>query len=170
MASYLFLSAAQCRAARGLLGWTQQDLAQATGLSKTAIVQFETGLSRARDETLALITMSLIKQGIEFSLPDGVNRRAATSQLFADEGALHEEWPAFLRSFGSVELIQLINWTDFPHEFTTITDHRPKVEQLQAAPCQKGALIGDWLILPLLDTRFRVAVHTAQWRQHIKTD
>ena len=27
----------QCRAARGLLGWTQQDIADASGLSKTAI-------------------------------------------------------------------------------------------------------------------------------------
>ena len=35
----------QCRAARGLLDWTQQDLAEACGLSKTAINNFEKGHS-----------------------------------------------------------------------------------------------------------------------------
>jgi transcriptional regulator with XRE-family HTH domain len=170
MASYHLITAAQCRAARGLLGWTQQDLATATGLSKTAIVQFETGLARTREETLAQIVLSLTNQGIEFVIPDGVNRRATISHLFADEHALQECWPMFLKSLNPQDMaqltIKLVNWPEFQTEYTALTDQTPVIELLPMAH-YKAALIGNWLIMPLLDSDYRVAIYmaiqTSQW-------
>jgi transcriptional regulator with XRE-family HTH domain len=163
MASYHLITAAQCRAARGLLGWTQQDLAKATGLSKTAIVQFETGLARTREETLAQIVTSLSNQGIEFTQPDGVNRRAIITQIFADEHALEEGWPIFLSALNPQDKLTLMNWPEFAHEYVRVTGHTPITETLSSMPHIKAALCGAWLIMPLLETGYRMAIHAPQW-------
>ncbi|HEX2553490.1 MAG TPA: helix-turn-helix transcriptional regulator [Microvirga sp.] len=38
-----FLTPAQCRAARGLIDWTQEDLAEAAGVSRSTVRDFEKG-------------------------------------------------------------------------------------------------------------------------------
>lgn len=166
MASSLHITAAQCRAARGLLGWTQQDLATATGLSKTAIVQFETGLARTRDDTRAQIVLSLTNQGIEFTAPDGVNRRSAISHLFADSRALHDYWPVFLKSLDITQGMVLLNWPEFSAEFADLTGDNPVVALYTDRTYHKAALIGPWLIMPLLESGYRVAVHLPDDRHY----
>ena len=47
------LSPRLCRAGRSLLGWQQQDLAEASGVSKSTIGAFE-----AKDESARLTTMN----------------------------------------------------------------------------------------------------------------
>lgn len=68
------ISIHQCRAARGLLGWTQADLANASGLSKTAINNFERGLSAMKNESLMLIRRAIEQEGLNFTAYDGVER------------------------------------------------------------------------------------------------
>ena len=51
----LTLSPALCRAARGLLDWTQEDLAHAAGVSRSTVRDFEKGrhdLHRASEEQI----------------------------------------------------------------------------------------------------------------------
>lgn len=69
------ISIEQCRAARGLIGWTQQDLANAAGLSKTAINNFEKGHSDIKIESLRAIRMAFESLNIEFLENDGLQRR-----------------------------------------------------------------------------------------------
>ncbi len=69
-----FISREQCRAARGLLNWTQQDLAQQSQLSKTAINNFERGLSNVKNKTVNAIYQALTDQGILFLENDGLKR------------------------------------------------------------------------------------------------
>ena len=64
----------QCRAARGLLGWTQQDLADACGLSKTAINNFEKSHSDIKAESLRAIRMAFESLNIEFIGKEGLRR------------------------------------------------------------------------------------------------
>ncbi len=64
----------QCRAARGLLGWTQQDLADACGLSKTAINNFEKGHSDIKTESLRAVRMAFESLNVEFTGQDGLRR------------------------------------------------------------------------------------------------
>ncbi len=68
----------QCRAARGLLGWTQQDLANAAGLSKTAINNYERGLSDAKEDTLRTILCAFDGARISFIGSSGVQMREDT--------------------------------------------------------------------------------------------
>jgi transcriptional regulator with XRE-family HTH domain len=64
------LTAAQCRAARGLLDWTQADLAQMTGLSVVSIGAFEKG-GKMRQSNHALLRSALEAAGIELIQENG---------------------------------------------------------------------------------------------------
>lgn len=64
------ISAAQCRAARGLLGWSQEDLAGEAGLSTSTIATFETGRRTPYDRTLNDIRETFEIAGIEFGTGD----------------------------------------------------------------------------------------------------
>jgi len=63
--SSLMLSPAQCRAARGLLDWSQEQLAQASGLSRSTVRDFESGRHDPHRGSLALILQTLAAQGVE---------------------------------------------------------------------------------------------------------
>ena len=75
------ITRSQCRAARGLLDWTQQELADASGLSKTSINNYERGLADVKEDTLKVIRDAFVKAQVEFSGSDGVRKRADTVQV-----------------------------------------------------------------------------------------
>ena len=157
------INSAQCRAARGLLGWTQSDLAREAKLSKTSIVQFETALADSRNETVRLITQAFMRYGIEFMPPNGVNRRAADCRLFNNETTLAQDWPVFLQSLvqeGHSQLT-LYNWPDFAAEFTAQTGIHPAITHDHNKPFDRAALVGPWLILPILGSIYRLALYQA---------
>jgi transcriptional regulator with XRE-family HTH domain len=60
------ITSAQCRAARGLLDWTQQDLADRAGVGIVTVRQVESGLSEPRRATLEVIRRALERAGVEF--------------------------------------------------------------------------------------------------------
>ncbi|MCC6597704.1 MAG: helix-turn-helix transcriptional regulator [Alphaproteobacteria bacterium] len=78
----------QCRGARGVLGWTQQDLADASGLSKTAINNFEKGHSDIKAESLRAIRMAFESADIEFLERDGLRRRSEHVSILRGADAL----------------------------------------------------------------------------------
>lgn len=59
------LSPAQCRAARGLLDWSQEQLAQASGLSRSTVRDFESGRHEPHRGSVMLILRTLADQGVE---------------------------------------------------------------------------------------------------------
>jgi predicted transcriptional regulator len=56
----------QCRAARGWLGITQEELASLSGVAQKTIARFETGAAVPQDRTLRDLQRSLEELGIEF--------------------------------------------------------------------------------------------------------
>jgi transcriptional regulator with XRE-family HTH domain len=60
------LTASQCRAARGLLDWTQQQIADAARIGVATIRQFEGGATEPRHATLAVLKQALELAGVEF--------------------------------------------------------------------------------------------------------
>ena len=67
----------QIRAARGLLNWTQRQLAEAAGISTRNLVLIEKGSVKPRPETLGYIQQALEKAHVMFTENRGV-------QLFAE--------------------------------------------------------------------------------------
>ena len=60
------LTSAQCRAARGLIDWNQQQLADAAGVGVATVRLFEAGKGEPRRSTLSVIRLALEAAGVEF--------------------------------------------------------------------------------------------------------
>jgi predicted transcriptional regulator len=60
------ISPRQIRAARALLGWSQQELADKAIISLNALTRLERGSVDSRLSTLTAVHKALLKAGIEF--------------------------------------------------------------------------------------------------------
>ncbi|RYB01428.1 XRE family transcriptional regulator [Lichenibacterium ramalinae] len=65
------LTAAQCRAARALVGISQEGLAEASKVAKATIANFETGRRAPYDRTLDDMRAALEAAGVEFIPENG---------------------------------------------------------------------------------------------------
>ena len=74
---------AQCRAARGWLDWSQEDLASAAGVSLSTVRDFEKGRRIPIPATLAAMRAALEKQGIGFAFQLDGNATVACGITFA---------------------------------------------------------------------------------------
>ncbi|MDN3574548.1 helix-turn-helix domain-containing protein [Methylobacterium longum] len=61
------MNAAQCRAARALLDWTQPRLAEAAGIGLSTVVDFEKGRRAVSAEAIGKMSTALREAGIEFT-------------------------------------------------------------------------------------------------------
>jgi DNA-binding XRE family transcriptional regulator len=59
-------SSRQCRAARALLDWTQNRLAQEAGVARKTVADLETGTRTLRYRTRLDITRTFERSGVEF--------------------------------------------------------------------------------------------------------
>jgi transcriptional regulator with XRE-family HTH domain len=60
------ISPSQCRAARALLDWSQQQLADNAGVGIVTIRQLESGIHEPRRATLDVVRRALEAAGVEF--------------------------------------------------------------------------------------------------------
>jgi transcriptional regulator with XRE-family HTH domain len=60
------ITSAQCRAARGLLDWSQQELAQKAGVGVVTVRQLEADTHEPRRATLDVVRRALESAGVEF--------------------------------------------------------------------------------------------------------
>lgn len=67
------ISPSQCRAARGLLNWSQPELADRCGMHKQTISNFEAERSTPSKSSLEKLTRVLENGGIEFGFDQGVS-------------------------------------------------------------------------------------------------
>jgi transcriptional regulator with XRE-family HTH domain len=65
------ITPSQCRAARGLLDWTQQELADAARIGVATVRQFEGESAEARQATLAVLRQAFESAGVEFIEENG---------------------------------------------------------------------------------------------------
>jgi transcriptional regulator with XRE-family HTH domain len=83
------VTSAQCRAARGLLDWSQQTLAERAGVGIVTIRQLEGENQRRRRATLAVVRRALETAGVEFIDENGggagVRLRKPSEGKSADE-------------------------------------------------------------------------------------
>jgi predicted transcriptional regulator len=70
--SNLVQFAAEVRAARAVLGWSQTELARRTAVTQRAIYRIEKGIVRSREKTKSNILKTLSDAGLRFELqPNG---------------------------------------------------------------------------------------------------
>lgn len=80
----MIITAAQCRAARALLDWSQPDLAKRSGVHVQTISNFEHGNGSPTNKTLGTIKQILENAGILFIENDGV--RVKPSGIITHKG------------------------------------------------------------------------------------
>ena len=66
------LTSDQCRAARAILGISQEELATLSGVSRVPLANFESGNSRPYASTLQKLRDALEKAGVVFVDPNGL--------------------------------------------------------------------------------------------------
>ncbi|TIV38999.1 MAG: helix-turn-helix transcriptional regulator [Mesorhizobium sp.] len=70
------MTPAQCRAARALLDWSQQHLAEVSKIGNATIRNFEGGKSTPQHATLDVLRRALEAAGVEFINGTGVKLRS----------------------------------------------------------------------------------------------
>ena len=65
------LTPAQCRAARGLIDWSQSDLARHASVGIVTIRQLEAGVHAPRRATVDVVRRALESAGVEFIAENG---------------------------------------------------------------------------------------------------
>jgi len=75
------ISAPQVRAARALIGWSQDQLVAASGVPKRTVARLELGQAAPQQRTLSAIRAALEAAGVEFTNGDapGVRLRKASN-------------------------------------------------------------------------------------------
>ena len=76
------ITAAQLRAARGLLDWTRSELAKASGLSAETIKNIEHGVYMPQESTITAIVKTFGENNVEFLDNDGVKRNSETVVIY----------------------------------------------------------------------------------------
>lgn len=89
------MTPAQCRAARALLDWPQQELANAAGVGVVTVRKFESGVAAPRNATIEAMMNSFESAGVEFLAGNGGGPGV---RLRHDPTSL-EEFLAFLRLY-----------------------------------------------------------------------
>ena len=75
------ISPGQAKAARALLGWSQDQLVAASGVPKRTIARLELGDGVPHPRTLAAIRTALEAAGIEFIYGDGTGVKLRSQDL-----------------------------------------------------------------------------------------
>jgi transcriptional regulator with XRE-family HTH domain len=70
------ITPAQSRAARGLIGWSQAQLAAESNVGLSTVRNFERGRSNPTRNNLATMRRALEDAGVEFTERNGVRERA----------------------------------------------------------------------------------------------
>ena len=80
------MTAAQCRGARGLLGWSEADLARKSGLDEGFVTGFEAGTGDPASGQVEALRSALMQGGVVFGDGATPGVRLSERQRGGDEG------------------------------------------------------------------------------------
>ena len=90
------ITSSQCRAARAVLGWSQNDLAERARVSRGTLMKFETGLGAPHTNNLMAIRGAFEAVGFQFVVPGegdrvGISYREDWGAVAADDAGDAED-------------------------------------------------------------------------------
>ncbi|MAZ76617.1 MAG: transcriptional regulator [Micavibrio sp.] len=90
----------QCRAARAMLGWTIDDLAENSGLARSVILRLEKEETNIRHTSLSALLKTFSKANIDFIGHHGVSEKRDSVELLRGENALEKLWENIFFTLG----------------------------------------------------------------------
>ncbi len=135
----MMISAAQLRAARGLLDWTRSELAKASGVSAETIKNIEHGIYAPQETTVNAIAKALAQHNVEFTDDDGVRKRSYQVKVLRGRSGyrqfLDHIYSVMKDKGGIIRQFNLSDGTNLPHaeEYGKFhLDRMTKVKNLDA--------------------------------------
>jgi transcriptional regulator with XRE-family HTH domain len=155
------LTAAQCRAARALLNWTQTELGRLAKVDQKTITDFERGVRSPHPRTLDALKKELEAEGVVFfdatdTLFTGVGIRIgseAAKRMGGDGAACSKEdglkagaWDEELPVSAEIEQLRAY-WRDRPREWAALSEFGRQTlsETMYGAPEAADAAFGQGL-------------------------
>lgn len=117
------ITTAQIRGARGVLNWSQSDLAKRTNISATSIGSIENGLSTPRESTLNAIKRAFENGGVEFIGAEGIRMKTGNVRTFQGKDG-------FINFYNEVYQTLLATQKNERQALVSNVDERPFVKWL----------------------------------------
>ena len=128
------LTASQIRAARGVLNWSQEELAEASTLSIATIRKLELGNISPRGNTNQLICQAFENAGLEFIEPNGVRQRPEEIFVYQGEDGVKEFFDDVYETSLKTGLDVVQVWSSSQSFYDLVGDYRAfHAERMMAA-------------------------------------
>jgi len=149
----MFLHAVQIKAARAILDWSQEDLANASGLSVATIRNLETGSISLRSS--AVIRRVIEGAGLEFTEYEGIRRRADAVKVFQGPDSCDQLFEDILQTIkeksGTIEAVlksQRMMLCSFGETPNGNYDRLKKINEHTYVKCLLTGSLDTFLMLP----------------------
>jgi transcriptional regulator with XRE-family HTH domain len=159
----------QIRAARGLLGWSMEELARKARLTNVTIRNIETDEVQPQEKTLAAILTLFDRQGIEFLDDEGVRVRKQQSRSYAGKAGYRQLLDHIYETLKDGGRIRQFNFGDLrylPYADEFVAEHLERMASIQDLDARILALKNE-VNLPVSYCDYRVLLgtyeHMAPW-------
>jgi len=122
----MIISGRQIRGARGLLGWSMEDLTDQSGVNRISIRQIENDEVQPQEKTLTRIYGVFDKFGIEFLPDDGVKMRKQEARFYSGKAGYRQILDHIYETVKDGGVIRQFNFGDLryaPHEESFVSEH-----------------------------------------------
>ena len=86
----MIITSDQIRAARALLEWSQEDLANKSSLARRTVALIESGKQKPGLDTIEKIISAFDQEDVEFAASEGVRRKAESIRVFTGEDEAYD--------------------------------------------------------------------------------
>ena len=157
MVSTMNITGRQIRAARGLLGWKMEDLADKAGLTRITIRQIENETVQPQEKTLAKIYAVFDKFGVEFLPDEGMRIRKQDARIYSGKAGYRQFLDHIYETLKNGGSIRQFNFSDMrylPNEEGFVADHFLRMGSVKGLDA-KVLEIGDETKHPLTYCAYR---------------
>jgi len=130
----MIITGRQIRGARGLLGWSMEDLVAKTGVNRITIRQIEGDEVQPQEKTLTRIYGVFDKFGIEFLPEEGVKVRKQDVRFYSGKTGYRQFLDHVYETLKDGGIIRQFNFGDLrylPYEETFVSEHIQRMAEIK---------------------------------------
>jgi transcriptional regulator with XRE-family HTH domain len=139
----MIISGRQIRAARGLLGWSMEDLAQKADVTTVTVRNIESDAVQPQEKTLASILTCFDKQGVEFQDDEGVKIRKQQVRTYSGKAGYRQFLDHVYETLQDGGRIRQFNFGDMrylPYTDNFVDEHLKRMEEVEGLDARVLAL------------------------------
>lgn len=129
----MIITGRQVRGARGLLGWTIEDLMAKSGVNRITIRQIESDEVQPQQKTLSRIFAMFDKHGVEFLPEEGVKIRKQETRTYSGKAGYRQFLDHVYETLNGGGILRQFNFGDLkhlPYEEGFVGEHLKRMAQI----------------------------------------